>query len=72
LFARAPALERHRVAPGGLTVISLEAGDRLQVIDLEGDQPAELLAFAAGGRPALAELGLSPSPGAAFIHQLLH
>ncbi|EPF6605941.1 TPA: aminomethyltransferase family protein [Pseudomonas aeruginosa] len=72
LFARAPALERHRVAPGGLTVIALEAGDRLQVIDLEGDQPAELLAFASGGRPALAELGLSPNPGAVFIHQLLH
>ncbi|MFR0693695.1 DUF1989 domain-containing protein [Enterobacterales bacterium AE_CKDN230030158-1A_HGKHYDSX7] len=71
LFARAPALERHRVAPGGLTVVALEPGDRLQVIDLEGDQGAELLAFAAGGRPALAELGLAPSPGTAFIHQLL-
>ena len=25
LFARAPALERHRVAPGGLTVVALDA-----------------------------------------------
>lgn len=72
LFARAPALERHRVAPGGLTVLALEAGDRLQVVDLEGDQAAELLAFTTDGRPALAELGLAPSPGAAFIHHLLH
>lgn len=72
LFARAPALERHRVAPGGLTVLALEAGDRLQVIDLEGDQGAELLAFATDGRPALADLGLAPSPGTDFIHHLLH
>lgn len=72
LFARAPALERHRVAPGGLTVLALEAGDRLQVVDLEGDQGAELLAFAADGRPALADLGLAPSPGTDFIHHLLH
>ncbi|BAN47170.1 DUF1989 domain-containing protein [Metapseudomonas resinovorans] len=71
LFARSPGLERHRVAPGGLTVVALEPGDRLQVIDLEGDQAAELLAFA-GNRPALSALGLEPSPGAAFIGHLLH
>jgi len=71
LFARAPALERHRVAPGGLTVVALEAGDRLEVIDLEGRQSAELLAFATGGHPALADLGLTASPGARFIAELL-
>ena len=67
LFARAPGLERHRVAPGGLTVIALEPGDRLEVIDLEGDQRAELLAFDETGREALAALGLLSSPGANFI-----
>ena len=71
LFARAPALERHRVAPGGLTVVALEAGDRLEVIDLEGRQSAELLAFAAGGHAALSALGLTASPGARFIAALL-
>lgn len=71
LFARAPALERHRVAPGGLTVVALEPGDRLEVIDLEGRQSAELLAFAAGGRAALADLGLTASTGARFIPELL-
>ena len=50
LFARTPGLERHRVAPGGLTVIALEPDDRLEVIDVEGDQRAELLAFAEDGR----------------------
>ncbi|MDH4582363.1 DUF1989 domain-containing protein [Pseudomonas sp. BN415] len=72
LFARAPSLERHRVAPAGLTVVALDAGDRLEVIDLEGDQAAELLAFAGNGRAALAALGLASSPGADFIAHLLH
>ncbi|TBU89249.1 DUF1989 domain-containing protein [Phytopseudomonas dryadis] len=71
LFARAPALERHRVAPGGLTVVALQADDRLQVIDLEGDQQAELLAFAADGREALAALGLRASANADFVARLL-
>ena len=44
LFARAPALERYRVAAGGLTLVALQPGDSLQVIDLEGRQPCELLA----------------------------
>lgn len=71
LFARAPALERHRVAPGGLTVVALEPGDCLEVIDIEGRQHAELLAFDAAGRPALAALGLAAAPGSRFIAQLL-
>ncbi|MBG4611289.1 DUF1989 domain-containing protein [Pseudomonas aeruginosa] len=71
LFARAPALERHRVAPGGLTVVSLEAGDRLVVIDIEGDQPAELAAFADDGQPALAARGLEARMDADFIARLL-
>lgn len=72
LFARAPDRERHRVAPGGLTVVALQAGDRLLVIDLEGDQPAQLLAFAEDGREALAALGLHASSGADAIARLLH
>ena len=71
LFARTPGLERHRVAPGGLTVIALEPGDRLEVIDREGDQCGELLAFDDNGREALAALGLQGSAGADFIGRLL-
>lgn len=71
LFARTPGYERHRVAPGGLTVIALQAGDRLQVIDLEGDQAAELSAFLVDGREALSALGLQRTPGARFIGQSL-
>jgi aminomethyltransferase len=71
LFARAPNLERHRVAPGGLTLINLQAGDSLQVIDLEGDQRAELHAFNPNGHAALAALSLSATPGAEFSQRLL-
>jgi aminomethyltransferase len=72
LFARAPSLERHRVAPGGLIVIALEAGDRLSVSDIEGDQSAELLAFDEQGREALAALGLSAHAEADFITRELN
>jgi len=72
LFARTPGMERHRVAPGGLTVVALEPGDRIDVIDIEGNQHAELLAFTEDGREALAALGLLPSPGADFIGRLLN
>lgn len=72
LFAREPSLERHRVAPGGLTVIALDAGDRLAVSDIEGDQRAELLAFDEQGREALAALGLRADPAADFIARQLN
>lgn len=71
LFARAPTRERHRVAPGGLTVVALAPGDTLEVIDIEGRQPAELLAFAADGRPAAAALGLATQPDGEAIAGLL-
>ncbi len=61
LFARAPNLERYRVAAGGVTLVDLQPGDGLQVIDLEGRQTCELLALDASGRSALASWGLSGS-----------
>ena len=71
LFARAARLERHRVAPGGLTVVELAPDDQLELIDVEGDQPAELLAFDYQGRNALAALGLAGNPAAGYIAGLL-
>jgi len=67
LFARAPALERYRVAAGGLTLVALQPGDILQVIDLEGRQPCELLAMDTLGRSALAAWALSGSTACEFI-----
>ncbi|MCK8657591.1 DUF1989 domain-containing protein [Pseudomonas umsongensis] len=67
LYARAPDLERYRVAAGGLTLVALQPGDSLQVIDLEGQQPCELLALTANGRSALPDWELSGSPSCRFI-----
>lgn len=61
LFARAPNLERYRVAAGGMTLVDLQPGDGLQVIDIEGRQTCELLALDACGRSALASWGLHGS-----------
>ncbi|MGA8133654.1 aminomethyltransferase family protein [Pseudomonas sp. MWU12-2345] len=67
LFARAPAQERYRVAAGGVSLVALEPGDTLQVIDVEGLQSCELLALAANGHSALAQWALAATPGGEFI-----
>lgn len=58
LWQRQAALERHRIAGGGMLVVTLAAGDRVEVVDPEGRQPACLLAWTPEGRPALQALGL--------------
>ena len=40
--------ERYRVAGGGSVVFRVFGGDRLQIVDVEGRQPGEILAFAEG------------------------
>ncbi|MGE8344948.1 DUF1989 domain-containing protein [Pseudomonas helleri] len=71
LFARAPNLERYRVAAGGLTLIALQPGDSLQVIDLEGQQPCELLVLTAQGASALSDWGLSASAPNTYLRTRL-
>ncbi len=72
LFGRAPALERHRVAGGGLTVVALEAGDTLEVVDPEGLQACDVQAWDGQGRPALTALGLQGRPVSDAMARLLH
>ena len=72
LFARAAGCERYRVAGGGLTVVALTPGDTLQIEDIEGLQPCELMAFDAHGEAALSALDLHSSAGASFVASLLH
>ena len=71
LTLRTPTLERYRVSGGGLTVVALAAGDALEVIDPEGQQACELMAWDSAGRDALAALGLRASPGATGAAHLL-
>jgi aminomethyltransferase len=80
-----PALERYWVRPGGATVVAVEEGDELTVIDPDGRQPAELTVLSPSGRsdpgalgaradgPATVLRGLSrhaPSDGEAVLAEL--
>lgn len=71
LSLRTPTVEHYRVAGGGLTVVALAAGDALEVIDPEGLQACELMAWDSAGRDALPALGLQASAGASGARRLL-
>jgi aminomethyltransferase len=53
-----PGLERYRVRGGGMLALFLEAGDRIDITDLEGRQPCELAVFDPQGSEDAAALGL--------------
>ncbi len=61
LMMLGPGVERYRVTGGGATVLALGAGDELEVVDPEGRQRCELIAFDTGGR---SDPGLLRSAGA--------
>ena len=50
LLTLGPGVERYRVVGGGVVVLSLEAGDELEVVDPQGRQQCELVAFTVEGR----------------------
>ena len=58
LMLLGPGVERYRVTGGGATVLALDAGDELEIVDPEGCQPCELVAFTANGQsdPSLLEV----------------
>lgn len=72
LYARNTTLERYRVAGGGMTLVQLQPGDTLQVIDVEGLQGCEVLAVDLAGRSMLAHWALAAMPGGRFIGERLH
>ncbi|MDZ7788363.1 MAG: hypothetical protein U5K73_09650 [Halofilum sp. (in: g-proteobacteria)] len=41
-------LERYRVVGGGTMMVPVEGGDRITIIDVEGRQTAEVVAFSGG------------------------
>ena len=56
-----PGTERYVVRGGGATVVPLRAGDRLEVLDPEGRQRAELVAFDGRGGADVGILGMRAS-----------
>ena len=61
-------VERYRITGGGATVLALDAGDELEVVDPEGSQPCELVAFDAGGRSDPSLLGPVRAAGHGNCH----
>ena len=59
LPALGSGVERYQVKGGGAIVIVLEAGDRLEITDVEGRQPGELMAFSSDGKGDAGALGVN-------------
>jgi aminomethyltransferase len=53
-----PGVERYVLKGGGSMVLSIDAGDTVELALLDGSQQVELVAFAANGREDVAALGL--------------
>lgn len=69
LIPRDPGLETYWVRPGGVTVVQLDAGDELTVIDWAGRQSAEVTVLAAEGANGRA-LGVSADAPASVLRSL--
>ncbi len=66
-----PGLEHYRVRPGGVTVVALEEGDRLTVIDPDGRQPGELTVLSRGDGEAFDAIGVRPDGPASVLRDLV-
>lgn len=66
-----PGTERYVVRGGGATVVPLRAGDTLEIVDPEGRQPGEVVAFDGTGRADAGLLGLRPGGAARALAALL-
>lgn len=61
-------IERFRVAPGSVTAVQVFGGDRLEIIDHHGRQPAELTVLASDPR---AVAGAQPDAAATVLRHLV-
>ena len=53
-----PGVERYLVKGGGLSVISLDPDDKIEITDTEGKQKCEIIVFNKDGKPDCSLLGL--------------
>ena len=56
-----PDVERYAIHGGGSLVVQIMAGDRISIIDMEGLQPTELIAFNKSGRGDAGLIGVVKS-----------
>ena len=69
--ALGPGVERYQVKGGGAVVIALEPGDRLEITDIEGRQPGELLVFSPDGGDDASALGAKATRAPKGIQAIL-
>ena len=69
--ALGPGVERYQVKGGGAVVIALEPGDRLEITDVEGRQPGELLVFSPDGGDDAPALGAKATRAPKGIQAIL-
>ena len=71
LLPEDPFLETYLVRPGGATVLSLGADERLTVVDKDGGQVAEITVLDSGSRDDAAALGATADAPATVIRDAL-
>ncbi|WP_424946293.1 DUF1989 domain-containing protein [Candidatus Spongiihabitans sp.] len=63
--------ERYVVRADAVVALPMLAGDELEIVDPEGLQPAQVLAFDAAGQSATAQLGVAPNTNGETIARML-
>jgi aminomethyltransferase len=71
LSALDPGVERYVVRGGGAIAVALEPGDVLEIVDLDGRQPAELVLFSPAGREDAGAIGARAAHEAAGLQRIL-
>ena len=71
LIPEDPFLETYLVRPGGATVFTLASGERMNVVDKDGGQVAEVTVLDSSGRDDAAALGASADAPATVVREAL-
>jgi aminomethyltransferase len=66
-----PDVERYVVRGGGAIAFALEPDDLLEIVDLEGRQPAELVLFSPSGRADAGAIGARAAHEPTGLHRIL-
>ena len=66
-----PGVERYLVKGGGLSVVTLDPDDKIEITDTEGKQKCEIIVFNKDGKPDCSLLGLKEKNDPKNIKKIL-
>ena len=66
-----PGVERYLVKGGGLSVVTLDPDDKIEITDTEGKQKCEIIVFNKDGKPDCSLLGLKEKHDPKNIKKIL-